>query len=321
MSGSLSVAFTGLMALVGSGDGRPVDVLLLDAPALGEVRGVALPAHAPTLVVSLNDLANPDTSAPTRIVAGRTGPAGRVQQLGLWDLSGAEVRIRTQGEAGEGVRFFRPAEGETSWPEPPKNVADPSAWRDIRYVADMESLVGDGRIDPRLLREEGGADNRLPRSIAARIRLDAGLIEAGIPSQSAYQDDRFEFAGGGSHPAVRQALTDTVRWTLRTGDSAVSIDIIPVNGGPTSRLLLAASAEPHSVYVSNLPVKNLPSGHAHHGISDEEMAALHFGAYYELLLRQPTGRPLPTLLPPRDARRGSGLIQPIMCPPALFTRS
>ena len=67
MSIALSIAFTGLCALIGDGDGKPGEILLLDAKGVGEVRGVTLPEHAPTLVVSLNDLANPDSSRPNRV--------------------------------------------------------------------------------------------------------------------------------------------------------------------------------------------------------------------------------------------------------------
>jgi hypothetical protein len=123
MSIALSIAFTGLCALIGDGDGKPGEILLLDAKGVGEVGGITLPAHAPTLVVGLNDLANPDSSSPTRVVAGRPGQTGRVEQLGLWDLTGAEVRIRAQGGAGTGLQFFRPSKDETSWPEAPRDAS------------------------------------------------------------------------------------------------------------------------------------------------------------------------------------------------------
>src|SRR5262245_15247811 len=121
MSVALSVAFTGLCALIGNGDGKPGQILLLDARGVGASRGTVIPEHDPTPVISLNDLANPDSSRPTRVIAGRPGPTGRVEQLGLWDLKGAEVRIRAQGGGGTGLQYFRPAKDETSWPEPPRN--------------------------------------------------------------------------------------------------------------------------------------------------------------------------------------------------------
>ena len=65
MSVALSIAFTGLCALVGDGNGGRGEILLVDAVGVGVVRGVRLPEHAPTLVVSLGDLANPDSSRPT----------------------------------------------------------------------------------------------------------------------------------------------------------------------------------------------------------------------------------------------------------------
>ena len=49
------------------------------------------------------------------------------------------------------------------------------------------------------------------------------------------------------------------------------------------------------------------------------MAALHFGAYYKLLMNEPTDRPLPELWHP-DGRRGAGWGGPLFCPPAQFTR-
>lgn len=319
MSVSVSVVFTGLCAIVGGGNGRPAEVLLLDAARVGEVRGAALPSHAPTLVVSLNDLANPDTSAPTRVVVGRTGPDGRVDQIGLWDLSGSEVRIRVQGGAGTGVRFFRPAPEKTTWPEPPPDPHDPAAWRDIRYVADMSAVVGDGRIAPDFV-ADGSVAGGQPPAVAARIHLEGGLLEGGLPSQATYRGDRFEFRGARGAGRLRQALTDSVQWSLETGGAAVAIDITPLDGGSSRRLLLSAGPAPRRIFVSNLPGANHADAHATHALSDEEMAALHFGAYYALLLNRPEDLLLPQLWRPRPERKGSGLIRPVICPPALFSR-
>jgi hypothetical protein len=318
MSIALSVAFTGLCALIGDGDGKPGEILLLDAGGVGEVRGVILPEHAPTLVVRLNDLANPESSRPSRVVAGAPSRTGRVDQLGLWDLTGSEVRIRAQGGGGTGLQFFRPSKDETSWPEPPRDVRDPASWRDLRFVANMKALVGDWRIDPAFTGNDS-AQNRLPRYVSARIHLDAGLLQGAIPSQETYRDDVFEFRSGGTGRGVRQALTDTIQWTLQSDAAAVVIEITPVGGGAAKRLLLAPSATPHRLYVSNLPAENSSHADAHHAMSGEEMGALHFGAYYKLLLNEPADKPLPELWHP-SSRRGAGLAGPVLCPPAQFTR-
>ena len=318
MSVSLSVVFTGLCALVGDGSGGPGEVLLLDARNVGQVRGVTLPAHAPTLVVSMNELANPDSSNPSRVIVTRAGPTGQVEQLGLWDLTGSEVRIRAQGAEGTGLRFFKPAQGETSWPEPPRDVNDPGSWRDIRYVADMTTLVGDGRIDPALLDDGDPAGTGLPRSVAARIHLDSGLLEGGIPSEASYRDDLFEFRSSrGTH---RQAMTDTVQWTFESGANAVAIDIIPAGGGPAKRLLLAPSATPHRVNVSNLPLEDQSHAEAHPAMSENEIIALHFGAYYNLLLKEPADRALPELRHSNERPSGSGFLRPAFCGLAKFSR-
>jgi hypothetical protein len=317
MSIALSIAFTGLCALIGDGDGKPGEILLLDTKGV-EVRGVSLPEHAPTLVVSLNDLANPDSSRPTRVVAGRPSQTGRVDQLGLWDLSGFEVRIRAQGGEGQGLQFFQPSKDQTSWPEAPRNVQDPAAWRDLRFVPNMKALVGDGRIDPSLLGTSDAATS-LPRSVAARIRLDAGLLEGAIPSQETYREDLFEFKSGDSGSTLRQALTDTVQWTLRSEAAAVVIELIPVAGGETKRLLLAPSATPHRLFVSNLPAEN--SAHSGlHGMHDEDMTGIHFGAYYTLLMEQPKLRPLPSLSHGAESRNGASGVRPVFCHPAMFSR-
>ena len=243
--------------------------------------GVTLPAHAPTLVVSLNDLANPDSSRPTRVIAGTPSHTGRVDQVGLWDLTGSEVRIRAEGG---------------------------------------------GRIDPALTGEGDSAQNGLPRSVAARIHLDAGLLEGAIPSQETYREEVFEFKSGGSESSVRQALTDTIQWTLQTGaaatpeGAAIVIDITPVGGGQAKRLLLAPSATPHRIFISNLPAENPSHEDAQHAMSDEEMGALHFGVYYGLLLNEPTDKPLPQLWRPVGGRKGSGFVRPLICPPAMFSR-
>lgn len=320
MSITLSVAFTGLCALIGDGDGKPGQILLLDANGVGEVRGMTLPAHSPTLVVSLNDLANPDSSGPTRVIVGRPSQSPRLEQLGVWDLTGSEVRIRAQGGSSAGLQFFRPSKDETSWPEAPRNVHDPASWRDLRFVANMKTLVGDDRIDPALIGKDEPAQSRLPRSVATRIHLDAGLLEGAIPSQETYRDDLFEFRSDASKHSVRQALTDTIQWTLKSEAAAVVIEIIPAGGGHPKRLLLAPSSSPHRLFISNLPAENPDHADAHHAKSDEEMSALHFGAYYTLLLHEPVDKPLPELWSPHSGRKGAGMMRPVFCPPAMFSR-
>jgi len=319
MSIALSIAFTGLCALIGDGDGKPGQVLLLDAKGVGQVGGVLLPEHAPTLVVSLNDLANPDSSRPTRVIAGRPTATGRLDQLGMWDLTGSEVRIRSQGGVGEGLHLFRPSPDETSWPEPPPDSRDPAAWRDLRFVPSMKVLVGDGRINPALLGTGDASPSGLPASVAARIHLDAGLLEGAIPSQETFRNDVFEFRSAGSDRVVRQALTDTIQWTLKTEANAIVIDIIPANGGPAKRLLLAPSAEPHRLFVSNLPAENESHDHAASTTSGDDMSGLHFGAYYKLLLNEPVERPLPVPAREPRARKGVGMGRPVFCSAAIFT--
>ena len=59
---------------------------------------------------------------------------------------------------------------------------------------------------------------------------------------------------------------------------------------------------------------------AHQAMSDERMSALHFAVYYNLLLNEPTDKPLPELWRSPLDRKGTGMMGPLFCPPAQFTR-
>jgi hypothetical protein len=182
----------------------------------------------------------------------------------------------------------------------------------------MEALVGDGRIRPDLVATDD-ARVTLPRAIASRIHLEAGRLEAGIPSHEVHRGDVWEFRSLGKEPTLRQAMTDTMRWSLEADTSAVVIEIIPVAGGPIKRLVLAPSPVSHRLFVSNLPAETAPHD-AHHAMSDSEMGALHFGAYYKLLLNEPNDQPMPRLRRLPAARKGAGFGRPAFCGGALFTR-
>lgn len=177
----------------------------------------------------------------------------------------------------------------------------------------MASIVGDGRINPELLTNSPGS---LPRGVAARVYLDDGLIEAGVPSREEFRDDVFEFAANSHRGPFRQALTDTLQWSLNTEADAVVIEIAPVAGGPVRRLILKPRQVPHRMLIGNLPVHG-DAAHSQHALSDEEAAALHFGAYYELLRNAPEARPTPRLIAPHERRSTGAWMGPI-CPPARF---
>jgi hypothetical protein len=326
-----SIVFTGLCALVMGGDSEPGQVLLVDAKSIPVVNGVAFPEHAPTLVMSLDDLVNAEASYPTRVVAAwpaagelaTDAPGSRVAggsfgRIGFWDLTGAEVRIRVQGRSQQGLRMFRPQDGASSWPSPPRDANDADAWRDLRFVADMNALAGDGRIDPALVADGDDATRGLPRGVATRVFLDDGVVEAGIPSLARYRDDVFEFVNGKNGPTLRQALTDSIRWTLATNGAAVVIEITPAAGGPAKRLVVSPRAGSQHIFIGNLPKDG--ADHVHQTLSTEEMAALHFGVYYELLQHKPSDRPLPRLMV-GQGRAATGTLTGPFCPPAVFRRN
>ena len=73
----VSIVFSGPCALVTDG-GKTGQVVLVDPPGLGQV-GVNLPAHAPTLVLDLGSLVNPETAQPDRVVAGWPAPNPRAR--------------------------------------------------------------------------------------------------------------------------------------------------------------------------------------------------------------------------------------------------
>jgi hypothetical protein len=325
MSVAVSIVFTGLCALV-TGDQRPAQVLLVDARGVGQVSGVNLPEHAPVLVARMSGIANAGSSNPTRVVSAWPGRGSELaalpgrgfgvpDQVGIWDLAGTEIRIKVQGEGDGRVELFRPPGGKSSWPMPPQSVDDLESWRDIRFIPDLRSLGGDGRIAPELV--DDAPSGTLPSRLASRLRFDSGRFESGIPTQKSFRESVFEFASGGRAPRLRQALTDTLRWTIDT-EAPVVIEIIPVDGGRVSRLVMTPGSSPHEIFVSNLPAENVSPEH-HHAVSEDEMAALHFGAYYALLNHPPDERPLPRQLPVIRNRRAAGLTGSTLCPPGNFS--
>jgi len=327
MSVALSIVFTGLCALVTDGNRAPGEVLLVDAKGVGEIGGVMLPEHAPTLVVNLAELSNAGASSPTRVITAWPGQGASgagaapmaVDQIGIWDLTGKEVRIRVQGREPTGLEVYHAPAGSSSWPEPPRNASDPASWRDLRFVVSMDALTGDGRIDPALLATSGEVAGNRPRGVSARIHLDSGRVEAGMPSQEIHRDDVYEFRSVGHETRVRQALTDSLRFSLEAESGAVVVEIVPMSGGSPSRLVFGQGSRTHSLFVSNLPAENVPH-EAHHAMSEEEMGVLHFGAYYKLLLNEPVDQPLPVLEASRAAGRGAGLRARPMCSGAVFRR-
>ena len=292
----LSIVFTGLCALVTDADGGSAQVLLVDAQGIGEVGGVVLPEHAPTLVVALDGLANAETSRPTRVVM--AGPAagsidaadGRALagQVGLWDLTGSEVRIRVQRGAESGLRVFRsdgascrgrsrPATGTTrmrgatsgllpTWGRSRATGASTPRWSLDRQRKSK---------GPFLVPSRRGSFS-IPGSSKRRPRVE----------KPADRDDAFEFRDKSGAPRLRQALTDTIRWSLATDAGTVLIEIVPATGGEVKRLVFSPRATTPTVFISNMPAQNAAIA-THHAVSDEEMAALHFGAYYKLLRNEP----------------------------------
>jgi len=310
----LSIVFTGLCALVTHGNQGPAQVVLVDARGVGEVGGMTLPAHAPTLMVGLRSLANAEASNPTRIVVGPPqgqGSARAEEQYGIWDLTGSEVRVRVQGAEAEDLHLYRPV--TSTWPEPPKDVDNPDSWRDIRYVARMTAIAADGRVDPALARDGADEPTSLPRSAAARIHLTGGQLEAGLPSAEEFRSKVFEFRDATGKTLLRQALTDSFRWNLENATGAVVVEIIPSWGGPSRQLVFRPSAVPHRLFVSNLPAEadSHHAGLGHQGMTDGQAAALHFIAYYKLLRNEPADEPTPVVAP--AARRGAGLTKTRFC--------
>jgi len=314
MSVALSIVFTGLCALAADGRG-PGQMLLVDANAV--VPG--MPAHAPALVVDLRDLANPDTSAPTRVVLGPASTGADATQVGIWDLTGSEVRVRVPGRDASSPELYRPAAGASSWPTPPRDVDDPRSWRDVRFVPRMSALAADSRIRPSLVASPDDTPAVFPRGVAGRVVIDGGRVEGGLPSERAFRGQVFEFRGARGEPRLRQAMTDTVHWSVAREDGPIVVEIIPVAGGPVKRLVFGPSAMPRRVYVSNLPADN-GAGHEEHAhvVTDTPATALHFGAYYELLEPAPADRPIPMVARVAPTRRAAGMVRPLICTPVLF---
>jgi hypothetical protein len=284
-----------------------------------------MPKHTPILMANLRDVMNsPEDSKPTTVIAIPSSSGSGVEQMGLWDLTDQQLSIRRPGgaEAVGGLRLNRPEGAEVLPLSLPRDVDDPEQWRDLRYIVQLENVCGQGRIADAI-----ASQTEVPPVVAGRLRLAEGVLEGAIPSQEDYRGVVFEFAGTHGRTAFSQPVTDTVCWKLSTESAAlanyVTIDIVPLRGGTAREartLLISQRGRPCRLSISNLPARNPSDTKAHHAMIGEEMTAVHFGAYYKLLLNEPADRPLPKLRWPSDARKGTGLIRPVVCSPAMFSR-
>jgi hypothetical protein len=321
-SSDLSIDITGLCGLVHDRAHARAEVIFVDAGMLGS----GMPKHTPILMANLRDVMNPpEDSKPTSVIAVPSASGSGVEQMGLWDLTDQQLSIRRPGgaEAAGGLRLNRP-EGADALPVGlPRDVNDPQEWRDLRYVVQMENICGQGRIADAI-----ASDTEVPPVVAGRLRLAEGVLEGAIPSQEDYRGVVFKFTGAHGRPAFSQPLTDTVCWKLSTASATlgnyVTIDIVPLRG-TTAReartLLISQRGRPCRLSISNLPAQNGSDTKTHHVMSNEEMSSRHFGAYYTLLREQPTLKPLPTLSPGAEYRKGGASgIRPIICYLAMFSR-
>jgi hypothetical protein len=319
-SSELSIDISGMCGLVHDRARARTDVIFLDTSVLG----LRMPKHTAFLVANLRDVMNlTKDTRPTTVLATPSPSGSGVEQMGLWDLTDQQVSIRRPGgaEAAGGLRLNRPEGPEAVPVGLPRDVNDPQEWRDLRYVAQMERICGTGRIADAIANQA-----EVPPVVAGRLRLAEGVLEGAIPSQEDYRGVVFKFAGGHGRPAVSQPLTDTVSWKLSTESVAlgnyVTIDIVPLRGGTVREartLLIAQRGRPCRLSISNLPAENPSDANTHHAMSDQEMSALHFGAYYKLLLNEPVDKPLPELWHQRMGHKGAGLGRPSFCPPAMFS--
>jgi hypothetical protein len=315
----MSIDIMGLNAVVDDRRTKRAEVLFMSPLTLG------MPKHTPFLIANLSDVSNAEDSKPT-IATVVPAAGGGVQQLGLWDLTDMQVVARVPGgdEMAGGVRV---SAGRDAPLRVPANPDDPEAWRDFRYVADLQRICGDGEIARGLSSFDsplGGGSAPVPAVVAGRMRLLGGVLEGAIPSWDEHRRVEYRFASGQGRPAVSQPLTDTIRWSVAhdavAGGNYLALDLVPLRGDrrpETRALMLAQRGRICRLAISNLPTEN-PDAQAHHEMSSDEMVALHFGAYYELLRVKPNERPLPRIAIGPDDRKATGAMGRPLCPPAWF---
>lgn len=321
---AISMDINGLNAIVHDTATGRAEVILVDPAAAG----MGLPAHTPVLVANLRDITNPPAdSRPTSVIAVPSPTGAGVEQLGLWDLTDRQVLIRLPNGA-EYARALTLSRSESAEAplELPRDVDDPEAWRDLRYVAEMARICGQGLIDGGLSSLEAAPGSieraQVPPIVRGRIRFAGGTLEGAIPSQELSRNVVYGFAQPGRED-YSQPLTDTVRWRLALDPASIgnylAVDLVPLRGdrNDTRTLIVSAKGRSCRLSVSNLPTATGAHAPSRHAMSDDEMSALHFGVFYKLLRERPASTPLP--VPIKAARRiGVAGIRPAHCPPALF---
>jgi len=314
----MSIDIMGLNAVVDDRRTKRAEVLFMSPLNVG------MPKHRPFLIANMNDVANAEDAQPT-IVTVVPAAGGGVQQLALWDLTDLQVVVRDAGgaEITGGVTL---SEGSDSAPlSIPTHPDDPESWRDLRYVANMQRICGDGEIARGLSSLDSplsGGTASVAELVSGRIRFSGGALGGALPSREEHRlvEYRFSHRDGS---ILTQPLTDTIRWSVThdAGGNYLALDLVPLrrNGKATRSLMLPQRGRACRVAISNLPTEN-PDGQAHHAMSMDEMAALHFGAYYKLLHHQPADQPVPQLIVPRERRATGAWVGPV-CPPAMFTQN
>ena len=214
----------------------------------------------------------------------------------------------------------RRPDGASSWPEPPRDANDPEAWRDLRFVADMRALAGDGRIDPALV-DATDWPTKLPSSrVLPRESISNGGRSRGRPSRARRPTAtmcssfgrwaRAAASTGADRHDPLDLESDCCRGRHRDRPAW------PVD--PSSASCWRAAQRRTRVFVSNLPAENSPRAH-----SRRLERRADGGASLRRLLQAAAGTSRRTGPSAACGRRvpgaATGAWGPVICPPAFFT--
>lgn len=276
----VDVSFEGLMALVRSSAFDQASVLVVEATHATLRRD--LPPHRPILVIPVAAVrgARPDSYADAQ------------HTLGVWNLQNQDVSFRRVASGlNSRIRPVRTADG-VQYP------TSPAEWRDVKWIVDMDRLVGAGRgrVKDEFMTKKDLRDT----VVASRVTLESGTLASTEPAEP-WNRGEMRFLPLQGQPAARpyqQAATHRLVFTPDI-DSTLRIVLSPFDSSPVRELELLPTAAPVHVTISNLPtVSHLLN--AHH---DEPPQAVHFLAFYDLLATPAAEPVVPSALVPYPSVR------------------
>lgn len=259
------VIFTGIIALISSGQGGSMTAVVLNSPsAVVASDGSSIPPHVGWIMIEQAMLAE-GSAKPDRVLDHDGVPAA------LYLLRGEEIRVGGMPAQDLVLVDGLPSSGETA-------VAANRSF--LHWAARMREIwPGDHALNPAYL--DSDPDSRL---VSGRMLLSGGSLSTD------YVGDRvWEFRPAAARNRVRHALAQQIEYGF---DAAGAAEIVLRKFGSEETRVIRLEGDDVRLLVGNTPEEDIvPTGAHRHETIDH-----HFELYYRLFEAAPAFKPIPYLV-------------------------